>query len=389
MVCNSSGFFNEETLVKNISKYGFIDIDWSHGKAYWANAKPMNCQESLFSQAQLIKTRNPQTKLFVYRNLVKALPWFIDVRIKLTDPNYSGWFLKFKPNGPYNVEPCTNTSVSSKCSIFYHDKLQTPQIPSLCTVGNDCDCGTIVGSNGAGLPCGEYLYDHRNESLREWLVDTFIMSSYNNTGFNGNDIIDGYYIDDSWTNTGSITNPSRVFCNNYNKFGGATEEDEHCVQDMGLNASDVNDITLGWQQTMNMSHYALVKNGGFDWRIFTGVKTPNKTQCQGWLESHQQTYKNAAVMYSYTVDSNWQWTQFSVDLAMFLLVRSDYAWLGYGWNGCHDKWIYQWDDMLDKDYGVPTTDNYTQIKTGVFQRKYTKANIQMDCNTYTSNITFF
>ena len=35
--------------------------------------------------------------------------------------------------------------------------------PALCADGI-CDCGP-------GLPCGEYLWDHRNQSLRQWLVD--------------------------------------------------------------------------------------------------------------------------------------------------------------------------------------------------------------------------
>ena len=32
------------------------------------------------------------------RNIVKALPWFADVRIKINDPQYSGWFLHQKDN---------------------------------------------------------------------------------------------------------------------------------------------------------------------------------------------------------------------------------------------------------------------------------------------------
>ena len=36
----------------------------------------------------------------------------------------------------------------------------------LCADG-DCDCGP-------GLPCGEYLWDHRNQSLRTWLLDEFV-----------------------------------------------------------------------------------------------------------------------------------------------------------------------------------------------------------------------
>ena len=55
-----------------------------------------------------------------YRNLVKALPWYTSVREKLTDPQYSGWFLKFKPggsiNGSWHSPPCTTDKSGEKCS---------------------------------------------------------------------------------------------------------------------------------------------------------------------------------------------------------------------------------------------------------------------------------
>ena len=92
-------------------------------------------------------------------------------------------------------------------------------------------------------------------------------------------------------------------------------------------------------------------------------------------------------MYSYTLDSNLQQTQFEVDLAMFLLIRGDYAWLGYGWNGCHNQWKYQWNNMLDKDYGEPM-EQMKEIENGVFERKWSKCTIQMNCNTYKPSFTF-
>ena len=39
---------------------------------------------------------SPATRVFVYRNIVKALPWFSAVRAKLADSRYAGWFLPFK-----------------------------------------------------------------------------------------------------------------------------------------------------------------------------------------------------------------------------------------------------------------------------------------------------
>ena len=64
-----------------------------------------------------------QAKVLIYRNLVKALPWFRTVREKLDDPAYSGFFLKFNTSTPH-VPRCDNHT--GKCSVYYHDQLQTP-----------------------------------------------------------------------------------------------------------------------------------------------------------------------------------------------------------------------------------------------------------------------
>eukprot|EP01084_Bolivina_argentea_P290417 498855_1 len=157
MPCNESGLFSDDTI-KELARYGIVDIDWSNGKQVWASTSPMNDQELLLSEAQRIRKANPNTKVWVYRNLAKALPWFTDVRTKILDPNYNkNWFLSFKPNPPYHMNPCTNTSQINKCSMFYHDQEQTPHAPAQCTKG-PCDCGGGA-MNSNGLPCGEYLWD--------------------------------------------------------------------------------------------------------------------------------------------------------------------------------------------------------------------------------------
>jgi hypothetical protein len=56
------------------------------------------------------------------------------VREKITDPAYSGWFLKFKPGGSngtnqWHTPPCSSDKSGTKCSELYHDLEQTPQPP--------------------------------------------------------------------------------------------------------------------------------------------------------------------------------------------------------------------------------------------------------------------
>ena len=68
MPCNYSGFFDAH----HAAQWGIASFDWSNGKDVWANAKPMDCEASLLKQAEMTKEINPQSKTWVYRNLVKA-----------------------------------------------------------------------------------------------------------------------------------------------------------------------------------------------------------------------------------------------------------------------------------------------------------------------------
>lgn len=78
-----------------------------------------DCEERLIVQAAMVKAVNPDTKVFVYRNLVKALPWYTSVWTKLADPQYAGWFLKFSGANNYHVPQCDDTYSPPLCSDFY------------------------------------------------------------------------------------------------------------------------------------------------------------------------------------------------------------------------------------------------------------------------------
>ena len=155
----------------------------------------MNDLELMLQQAAMTKAANPLTRVFIYANLVKALPWLSYVREKISDPAYSGWFLRFKPggslpNGSYYVPNCDNNYNPPLCSAFYHDQEQTPELPTPSNPNPDgkcvgrCDCG--------GVPCGEYLWDHRNASLREWLVKEVLVGQYGLASSAG---VSGFFID--------------------------------------------------------------------------------------------------------------------------------------------------------------------------------------------------
>ena len=76
--------------------------------------------------------------------------------------------------------------------------------------------------------------------------------------------------------------------------------------------------------------------------------------------------------------------QVEEDVANFLLVRGDYAYLGNGWTKCSHG--YELPPLLRQDFGAPLA-RAAEVAPGVFRREWTKATVQMDCNTYIPTIT--
>ena len=173
MTCNGSGWSSP----KLGARFGIVSYDWSNAKKEWAAAKPMDCEERLATQASQTvaysKVHGGGTaRAFVYRNVVKALPWFSAVRAILEDPAYSGFFLHFDPSTPkqnYNVKPCAAEN-GTKCSAMYHDQMQTPAVPTAAAPNPDGSCTEKECDCGDGIPCGECvcLESSARAATRPW-----------------------------------------------------------------------------------------------------------------------------------------------------------------------------------------------------------------------------
>jgi hypothetical protein len=72
MQCNGSGWSSPERG----ATFGIVSYDWSNAKAQWAAAKPMDCEDRLQTQARMTKKQNPDSHVFVYRNVVKVISQF-------------------------------------------------------------------------------------------------------------------------------------------------------------------------------------------------------------------------------------------------------------------------------------------------------------------------
>ena len=165
------------TVVATMLPTGLVDYDWSNGKSQWANLSPMDCDGMLVQQAARNKARNPTARVFVYRNIVKALPWYTEVRKLLQDQSFWGWFVPYDgcrtADGEY---VCKNnvTGVIDATANLYHDEQQTPgwtqpRSARDGALGPDGVCHGDAGNNasgptqsgacdcGVGVACGEYV----------------------------------------------------------------------------------------------------------------------------------------------------------------------------------------------------------------------------------------
>jgi hypothetical protein len=121
-----------------------------------------------------------------------------------------------------------------------------------------------------------------------------------------------------------------------------------------------------------------------------------KLECAEWLREacdSSSVHGNIPTMLSFTASSTPRrphpdpaFPALIQDIARFLLVRGPFSWLGYGWEGCITTAppVVQY----DHDYGEPKG-RCVETATGskIFTREWTKAHVEMDCNTFVANIT--
>ena len=331
------------------------------------------------------------------RNLVKALPWYSGVRALLNDTQYEGFFLKFdEAKKPFHVPQCDGT----KCTELYHDQSQSPQ-SGACTCKN-CGCCVDSRCDVGKQPCGEYLWNHANGSmLRDFLVNQYVGGA---SGLGSPDI-NGLFLDDGW---GS----------------GPSEVESHSVADMGLSAAQVADIRSNWSATCRAVSAKLAKMKGWSWQMSKnpypgsfGNANPDGMSpavCTKFLRSacaKGSSMTTAVNIFTFTRNkvpgakypAPFPLRNAEQDVAMFLLARGAYAFLGYGWQGCQclptDKYDaclphnvpYESPELLERDYGEPLQAQQCAEtvpgKSGIFTREWSGASVRMDCNTWTPTIT--
>ncbi len=395
--CNYSGFHNVSEAVR----YGIVSYDWSNAKALWANAQPMSAEELITKQAEMVLARDPgiegeQPRVWVYRNKIKGLNWFKSVREKLDDPQYAGWFVKFKDykgpqsNNSYHPPACDwygNASHPPKCSGFYHDQGQTPNHPgasrSVYPVDGECDfqcnCGPIN-------PCGEYTFDHRNESFSKWFINGWMIN--NETLLHKPTAINLGWLDDEISLQGMSE-------------GGKGVPYPTWVADTGSTPEDMQDHVDAFRRNIAKLQKATVENGGFYWQMVTGRGPLIRAKPAGTYRmktaynvTAEQCISILRKQFCTDAPEAWQFAHMyevwptdpnigEQAVAEFLLTRGDFAWIGYSWAGCERETQFPRPAEWDYDYGgkalTPCVES--EAKSGVFIREYPKATVQWDCHS--------
>ena len=375
MPCNTGlkngGFFNASAS----AAWGVADFDYSNARAIWSKNKPMDCQEHLVTQAAMTKRENARTFVWVYRNIVTAMPWFKDVRKKINDPAYSGWFMSFKPGYQQNG------------TTLYHDWKSNAKY------------GQAAGADCGGIPCAEYLFDHRNDSARAFIVDTFI----GGPDAMGSPHIDGIFLDDFWSNFPYTLPWSKGDCAT-SPTGGPSETLGGCIELMGLKAEDVEEMAEAWEKTLLAVLHKIVDMGGYSFQMLqlpdfgegNADAPPIRSTPRNASFFHRECSPNSVsqkypILLSLTGADDHMLPMLEQDIAAFLLIRSEYAWLGYGWKGCGDDnfWIDPHHrKLLVSDYGMPLDQLCFESAPGVFTRRWSKATVSLDTNTNKPYILF-
>jgi hypothetical protein len=268
----------------------------------------------------------------------------------------------------------------------------------------------------ACVHAGEYLWNHLNGSmLRDFLVNEVIGGP---TGI-GHPAISGVNIDDFWRWNGQPPGSGP------NPPNGPSEVAPEWQSDTGFTEADVEAMHVEWGRTMEAVQVELVKKKAFSAEWFNCPMTPNtstycwddallppvntdmtscnlecqKAQCvqhmrQYCRPSNESLIHKLAWQYIFTrvspsqsIKDDGQLPAFEQDLARFLLLRGEYAWLGFSWQQPYCGDAYARPPQLDWDFGQPISDcAEVGDDTEIFTRRWSRAHVQLDCKTFVAKI---
>lgn len=250
---------------------------------------------------------------------------------------------------------------------------------------------------------GADIFDHRGgevdgRNFTQWFINEYMIS--NETLFHKDpatgkpQVIGLGWIDDAMSSN------------------GPTEEDRNYIADTGASSAEMAAQVAAYEESMRQLVQKVLPMGGFWWQLMDGrgmqIMPESVIQAKnGKPSKNQQGAGCLSKLRQLCVPKPSQWNKmqmynigqggrgvsaqnFTDFTAEFLLTRGPFAMLGYSWCGCTNGQemrprAAEWD--MDT-YGEPTAAcAETGAGTGVFERSYSGASVQWDCNAGHGKIT--
>jgi hypothetical protein len=380
-----------------LRSWGIVTLDFESQENIWGHHSPKDSDAMMLDEAVKMKAIAPDTKIWVYRNLVQAMANVGQLREKLEDPAYSGWWLRFGPEATLprcELNPRLNKTL---CSDLFHAQSGWTE--------NGHDCGDVI-------PCGDYVFNHRNQSLRTWLVEEHMLGKMGMA----HPAVDGYLIDDWYAKYDDPASGATLY--------GPSEIAGFIGKNSGIaaNSTVMKELYGNWSLTTQQALQGVLAAGGFTWSGFNcmldtdngygcppsdlagcglhkteGVPRANNVATAPLWHGRGRAWTNASACAAWTRTACSPESVFSriptelafgsdiyADVAQFLLSRGPYGYMGWGWHGCVNAPPPS--AQFDYDYGEPLG-LCNESAPGVFTREWTKAMVTMDCNTMQPNIT--
>jgi hypothetical protein len=163
---------------------------------------------------------------------------------------------------------------------------------------------------------------------------------------------------------------------------GVPQEHPNVQKRINISNDELANLQYATQATNQLLIEELVVAGKYNWQAFGNSdsipKGPTQSNCASWMRSRCDAASQGRTLLVEMDDKNINQT-----LAAFLVARSPYSWVGYGWES-DDR---NFKEVFYLQPGSPTS-LCEENTPGVFTRQWTAGVAEIDCNQWTSSLPF-
>ena len=327
--------------------FGLITLDWQSNRETWLVKDDPNkatCEAALSANCVALKKAGTARRCTIYHNMQLSLQWIESNRAVMDQAHIdAGWFLRFTNGSVYD----TRTGIRPDPA--------NPHQPD--------------------VTFSQYYIDWRNQDSAAYFVAAIVNASF----LPG---VDGTFTDDS---------------------NGAGMEHPTLARDLNITNETLAEIQFATQESGNFLAQTLAANGktcfdciggqvswtdagddfGHNQRPPPRTQTYGAEQCAAWMRNYCAPGMQGRGMFmDWDVRSNA--TNHEQTMAAFLITRPPYAFIG---SYKLSPPFVSLPKLFTLDVGEPLG-LCEEVKSGVFQRKWSKGTAALDCSTYVATLDF-